>query len=80
MYLYDWQIATKGKAKSYKKETVAPRKWVEKTGERVFEALKVFQPDALIEMVEVPKMEELNNACLHDAAFHLANLLNKTLK
>lgn len=80
MYLYDWKIATKGMAKHYKKEAVAPRKWVEKTGERVFEALKVFQPDALLETVEVPKMEEVNNACLYDAAFHLANLLNKTLK
>lgn len=80
MYLYDWQIATKGMAKKYKKEAVEPRKWVEKTGERVFDALKVFQPDVLTEMVEVPKMEEVNNACIYDAAFHLANLLNKTLK
>ena len=80
MYLYDWQIATKGRAKNYKKESLEPRKWVEKTGERVFDALKIFQPDALVEMVEVPKMEEVNNACLYDAAFHLANLLNKKLK
>ena len=80
MYLFDWHIATKGMAKKYKKECVEPRKWVEKTGERVFDALKVFQPDALTETVEVPKMEEVNNACMHDAAFHLANLLNKTLK
>ena len=80
MYLYDWHIATKGMAKRYKKEEVAPRKWVEKTGERAFEALKVFQPDALTEIIEVPKMEEVNNACIYDAAFHLANLLNKTLK
>ena len=80
MYLYDWHIATKGMAKHYKKESVDPRKWVEKTGERAFEALKVFQPDLLTEIVEVPKMEEVNNACLYDAAFHLANLLNKTLK
>ena len=80
MYLYDWKIATKGLAKRYKKEAVAPRKWVEKIGERVFDALKVFQPDVLTETVEVPKMEEVNNACLYDAAFHLANLLNKTLK
>ena len=80
MYLFDWQIATKGMAKGYKKEPVAPRNWAEKSGERAMQALKVFQPDALTETVEVPKMEELNNACLYDAAFHLANLLNKTLK
>ena len=80
MYLYDWKIATKGMAKHYKKEAVAPRKWVEKTGERALEALKVFQPDVLVENVEVPKMEEVNNASLYDAVFHLANLLNKTLK
>ena len=80
MYVYDWKIATKGRAKSYKKEAIAPRKWAEKTGERVFDALKVLQPDALTEMVEVPKLEEVNTACMYDAAFHLANLLNKTLK
>ena len=80
MYLFDWQIATKGKSKSYRKEPVAPRKWAERIGERVFEALKTFQPDALVEMVEVPKMEEVNNACMYDAAFHLANLLNRILK
>ena len=80
MYVYDWHIATEGMAKHYKKEAVTPRKWVEKTGERAFEALKVFQPDVLTEIVEVPKMEEVNNASLYDAAFHLANLLNKTLK
>ncbi len=80
MYLYDWKIATKGMAKHYKKEAIAPRKWVEKAGERAFEALKVFQPGVLIESVEVPKMEEVNNASLYDAAFHLANLLNKILK
>ena len=80
MYLFDWQIATRGMAKAYKAEPVAPRKWAEKSGERAMLALKVFQPNALTETVEVPKMEEMNNACLYDAAFHLANLLNKTLK
>jgi hypothetical protein len=80
MYLFDWQIATKGMAKRYKKETIAPRKWAEVSGERAFEALKVFQPDLLVENVEIPKMEEVNNASLYDAVFHLANLLNKTLK
>lgn len=80
MYLYDWQIATKGMAKRYKKETIAPRKWAEVSGERALKALKVFQPDGLLETVEIPKMEEVNNACLYDAAFHLANLLNKILK
>ena len=80
MYLYDWRIATQGKAKAYKREAVEPRKWVEKTGERVFAALKVFKPNTIGESVEMSKMEELNNASMHDAAFHLANLLNKTLK
>lgn len=80
MYLYDWKIATKGMAKHYKREPIAPREWIEKTGERAFEALKVFQPGVLVESVEVPKIEEVNNASLYDAVFHLANLLNKTLK
>ena len=80
MYLFDWQIATKGMAKRYKKETIAPRKWAEVSGERALKALKVFQPDILLETVEIPKMEEVNNASLYDAVFHLANLLNKTLK
>lgn len=80
MYLFDWRIATNGMAKRYKKETVAPRRWVEKTGERAFQALKVIQPDALIDNVEIVKLEELNNSALYDAAFHLANLLNKILK
>ena len=80
MYLYDWQIATAGRSKSYKREVVAPRAWAEKSGARALEALKVFQPNRLLESSEMYKMEELNNACLYDAAFHLANLLNKTLK
>ena len=80
MYLYDWKIAIKGMAKHYHKEAVAPRKWVEKTGERAFEALKVFQPGVLVESVEVPKMEEVNNASLYDAGFNLANLLNDIFK
>jgi hypothetical protein len=80
MYLYDWNIATEGMAKRYKREGVEPRRWAEKSGERVMQALKLFQPDVLVENVEIPKMEEVNNACLYDAAFHLANLLNKLLK
>ena len=80
MYLYDWHIATKGKAKAYKGEAVAPRKWAEQTGERAFAMLKIIQPDALIESVEVSKLDEVNNSCIYDAVFRLANLLNKTLK
>lgn len=76
MYLYDWSIATKGMAKGYKKESVAPRKWVEKTGERALQALKVIEPDALIDNVEIAKLEEINNSAMYDAAFHLAHLLN----
>lgn len=80
MYLYDWHIATEGMAKHYKKEVVAPRKWAECSGERALQALKILKPNTILEMVEVPKLEELNNAGLYDAAFHLANLLNKSLK
>ena len=80
MYVFDWRIATKGLAKRYKKEEVAPRQWVEQMGGRVEQLLKVFQPGVLIEMVEVPKVEEVNNACMYDAAFRLANMLNKILK
>lgn len=80
MYLFDWKIATEGMAKKYRKESVAPRKWAEQMGERAFLALKVFRPDTVVEMFEVPKLEEMNNACLYDAGFRLANLLNKTLK
>ena len=80
MYLFDWHIATKGMAKNYKSESVAPRKWVEQMGDRVMHLIKVFSPDVLLEMVEVQRVEEVNNACMYDAAFRLANLLNKTLK
>lgn len=80
MYLYDWRIATKGMAKHYKKEAVAPREWAEQSGERAMQALKVFRPDALLETEDVFKLEEVNNACMYDAAFRLANLLNKSLK
>lgn len=80
MYLYDWRIATKGLAKQYKKEAIAPRKWAEETGERVFKALEIIKPDTLIEKVEVPKLEEMNNSAMYAAAFRLARLLNETLK
>jgi hypothetical protein len=80
MYLYDWRIATKGMAKHYKKEAVAPREWAEQSGERAMQALKVFRPDALLETEDVFKLEEVNNACMYDAAFRLANLLDKSLK
>ena len=80
MYLYDWQFATKGLAKQYKKETIAPRKWAEESGERVMQTINKLKSDELIEMVEVPKLEEVNNAAMYAAAFRLAGLLNKTLK
>ncbi len=80
MYLYDWQFATQGLAKQYKKETIAPRKWAEESGERVMQTIKKLKSDELIEMVEVPKLEEVNNAAMYAAAFRLAGLLNKTLK
>lgn len=80
MYLYDWNIATKGMAKSYKKQPLAPRKWAEQTGERVFRSLKTFQPKAVVNMLEITKQAEVNNSCMYDAAFRLANLINQTLK
>ena len=80
MYLYDWRIATKGRAKEYRKEPVAPRKWAEQSAKRAFVALGTLQPNAVVENAEVARLEYLNDASLYDAAFHLANLLNKTLK
>lgn len=80
MYLYDWQFATKGLAKQYKKEAIAPRKWAEESGERVMQTINKLKSDELIEMVEVPKLEDVNNAAMYAAAFRLAGLLNKTLK
>lgn len=76
MYVYDWSIATKGMAKRYKREPVAPRNWAETTGERVLGALAVFQPGKEVNMLEVTKHEPINDAAMFDAAFHLANLLN----
>lgn len=80
MYIYDWSIATRGMAKKYKKEPVAPRKWAEKTGERVLRSLEIFQPGREVNMLEITKQEPVNDAAMHDAAFHLAALLNATLK
>lgn len=80
MYLYDWNIATKGMAKSYKKEPVAPRKWAERTGERAMQAMKTFRPEAVVNMLEITKHEYLNDESMYDAAFHLAKLLNQLLK
>ena len=80
MYLYDWQIATKGRAKEYRKEPVAPRKWAEQSAKRAFVALDTLQPNAVVENAEVARLEYLNDASLYDASFHLAILLNKILK
>lgn len=79
MYLYDWRIATKGMAKSYKGAPVAPRKWAEHTGERVLYALKTFKPDADIDMLLITKHEYINDEAMYDAAFRLALLLNTVL-
>lgn len=79
MYRYDWRIATKGMAKKYKKMAIVPREWAEQTGKRVLKSLETFQPDAIVNKLEIIKQEEVNNACMYDAAFRLANLLNKTL-
>lgn len=80
MYLYDWNIATEGMAKGYKKEPVAPRKWAERTGERAMQAMKTFRPEAVVNMLEITKHEYLNDESMYDAAFHLAKLLNQLLK
>ena len=80
MYLYDWKIATKGMAKQYKKAAVAPRVWAEHTGARVLESLKTFQPDAVVNMLEITKQEPVNDAAMFDAAFRLARVLNVILK
>ena len=80
MYVYDWQIATKGMAKQYKKAAIAPRAWAEQTGVRVTESMKTFYPGAVVNMLEITKQEPVNDAAMYDAAFHLALLLNSTLK
>ena len=80
MYLYDWHISTKGMAKNFKKQPVAPRKWAEQTGEVVLSAIKVFKPEVVVDRMEITKLEEVNNRCLYNAAFRLANLLNTVLK
>jgi hypothetical protein len=80
MYLYDWKIATSGKDRCYKKQPIEPRKWVEQTGARAFIALKILKPDAVVENVELAKLEEINDLCLYDAGFNLANLVDAIFK
>lgn len=80
MYLYDWHIATKGMAKRYKKQPVAPRAWAEQTGAIVLEALKTFKPDSVVDRMAITALEEVNNSAMYDAAFRLANMLNTILK
>ena len=80
MYVYDWQIATKGMAKQYKKAEIAPRKWAEQTGARVLESLKTFYPGAVVNMLEITKQEPVNDAAMYDAAYRLALVLNTLLK
>ena len=79
MYVYDWQIATKGMAKQYKKAAVAPRAWAEQTGARVLESLKTFYPGSVVNMLEITKQEPVNDAAMYDAAFRVALVLNKIL-
>ena len=80
MYIYDWRIATKGMAKQFKKQAVAPRLWAEQTGAVVFEALKVFKPNAEVDRMQITNLEEVNNLLMYKAAFRLADVLNQTLK
>ena len=80
MYIYDWHIATKGMAKQFKKQAVAPRLWAEQTGAVVFEALKVFKPNAEVDRMQITNLEEVNNLLMYKAAFRLADVLNQTLK
>ena len=80
MYLYDWHIATKGMAKRYKSEAVAPRKWAEHTAAKVLPLLGTFKTDGVVSNLEIIKLEEENNHCRYDAAFRLAALLNDIFK
>ena len=80
MYIYDWHIATKGMAKQFKKQEVAPRLWAEQTGGVVLEALKVFKPNAEVGRMQITNLEEVNNNLMYKAAFRLADVLNQTLK
>ena len=80
MYLYDWHIATKGMAKQYKSEEVAPRKWAEHTAAKVLPLLGTFKADGVVSNLEIIKLEEKNNHCRYDAAFRLAVLLNDIFK
>lgn len=80
MYIYDWKIATADRIKSHKRQPVAPRRWAETTGERVLVALKTLQPNAVVELSELAKLENINDACLYDASFNLANLINDIFK
>ena len=80
MYLYDWRIATKGMAKKYKKQPIAPRAWAEQTGAIVIPELKIFKPESVVDRMEITKLEEVNNGCMYAAAFRLADVLNQILK
>ena len=80
MYVYDWQIATKGMAKQFKKQAVTPRLWAEQTGEVVLNSLKVFKPNAEVGRMEITNLEEVNNNLMYKAAFRLADVLNQMFK
>ena len=80
MYIYDWRIATKGMAKQFKKQAVAPRLWAEQTGAIVLKSLKVFKPNAEVDRMQITNLEEVNNLLMYKAAFRLADVLNQTLK
>lgn len=70
MYIYDCYLDQRY-GKSYKKQPVAPREWAEQTGAVVLSALKVFKPEAVVDRMEITKLEEVNNRCLYNAAFAL---------
>lgn len=80
MYIYDWHIATKGMAKEFKKQPVAPRAWAEQTGAIVIPQLAIFKPDSVVDRMAITALEEVNNKAMYSAAFRLANLLNTILK
>lgn len=80
MYIYDWHIATKGMAKEFKKQPIAPRAWAEQTGAIVIPQLAIFKPDCVVDRMAITVLEEVNNKAMYSAAFRLANLLNSTLK
>ena len=80
MWLYDMRISSQKIAKSLLKGEVAPRKWAEQNAKRVLEVLPTFRAKGAIDNLEVTKVEPINDISMSEAAYHLALILNKSLK